>query len=78
MLETFGRILSSILSAMITPLADWLAEKVANRFGTQRTPLQRVAVQTMAYGLALLPVLCVVMLGIVLLIAGIRLLTDAG
>ena len=76
MLETTGRLLSGVLSAMVMPLADWLAEKIANRFGTRHPPLQRIAIQMLMYGIAILPMLSVALLAIVLLGAGIHLLTN--
>ncbi|GGI54948.1 hypothetical protein [Oxalicibacterium solurbis] len=81
MLETTGRVFASVLSAMVTPLAEWLAEKFADRFGRQHPPLQRIAVQMVVFGLAILPALCVALLLVVLLgmllSTAIHLLTNA-
>lgn len=51
-LETIG----GFISSLTTPLATWITEKLADRFGGKESTLRKVVIQTLAFVLLLIPV----------------------
>lgn len=73
MLETIGR----LISAMVMPLAMFLSEKFADRFGQQQSLAGRVVIQSLIFIVTLLPIALVVLIVSMLLLSGLRLLFGA-
>lgn len=51
-LETVGRFITNLIS----PLANWISEKLADRFGGKESTLRQVVIQFLAFVLLLIPV----------------------
>lgn len=74
MLESIGR----LLSLMVMPLATWLSEKFADRFGRNQSLTGRIVVQSLIFVMALLPMFCMVLIVWMLLSSGLHALFGAG
>lgn len=72
-LENIG----SAIMLLTQPLAEYLAEKIASRFGPAASPLRKIAMQALVFSVVLLPALAIAVCLLVLLLFGVNWLFGA-